>query len=63
MTKPTLVLDFGVHPDELARMAAINPTNESEIAALIVDESDLARLGRWGGEPDPPRWTPPGRRS
>jgi hypothetical protein len=55
---PKRVLDFGIHPDELARLNAINPTTEVEIAALIVSETELLARGRWGGEPEPPRWRP-----
>jgi hypothetical protein len=36
----------------------MNPKTLAELAALIVDEADLARLGRWGGEPQPQRWVP-----
>jgi hypothetical protein len=57
-SRPRRVLDFGIHPDELARLQAMNPTTEAEIAALIVDEGELASRGRWGGQPQPSRWRP-----
>jgi hypothetical protein len=52
------VLDFGLHPDELARLRDMIPTTAAAIAALIVDEAELAARGRWGGQPQPPRWRP-----
>jgi hypothetical protein len=59
--KPRLqrVPDFGIHPDELARIRGARPTTEAGIATLIVDEAELAAKGRWGGQPEPPRWIPP----
>ena len=36
-------------------LARRKPPTEAEIAASIIDEDDLKRLGRWGGEPSPPR--------
>jgi hypothetical protein len=53
-----VVPDFGIHPDELARLEGMNPSNEAEIAMLIVSEAELAANGRWGGHPEPSRWIP-----
>ena len=50
------VLDYGLLPEEIAELDAINPKCSAEIAALIVNEADMARLGRWGGNPAPKRW-------
>ena len=55
------VLDYGLLPEQIAELDAINPTNAVEIAALVVDEANLARLGRWGGNPAPKRWIPRAR--
>jgi hypothetical protein len=53
-----VVLDFGIHPEELARLDGMNPSGEAEIAMLVVSEAELATVGRWAGEPQPPRWVP-----
>ncbi len=52
------VLDFGVSPERLAELAARRPPTVKQIAALIVDETDLARRGRWAGAPQPRRRRP-----
>ena len=57
-THLTPVYDFGLSEDELSALLAIPPLTERDIAAGIVDEADLARLGRWAGAPPPKRWIP-----
>lgn len=52
------VYDFGLHPDEVAANLARKPPIVADIAAMIIDEVDLAKFGRWGGRPRPRRWTP-----
>jgi hypothetical protein len=47
----------------MERLRAKIPTTAAQIAMLIVDEKELAALGRWGGEPEPSRWRPSWRGS
>ncbi len=45
------VLDFGLDPAGVAERDARIPRTLADIAALIVDEAEIARHGRWGGAP------------
>ena len=54
----SLVEDYGLDEEETAALAARRPPTVEEIAAMIVDEADLARLGRWKGAPAPRRLRP-----
>ncbi len=52
------VLDFGLSPEEVAERDTRIPRTLADIAALIVDEPEIARHGRWGGAPAPRRRRP-----
>jgi len=51
--------EFGYLPEQIAEFEAAKTPTEAEIAAMIVDEADMVRLGRWGGRPAPKKWLPP----
>jgi hypothetical protein len=50
--------DFGLTEEQHAAVLARRAPTVAEIAAMIVDEADLARLGRWRGLPAPRRALP-----
>jgi hypothetical protein len=52
------VYDFGLSDEEVEALRALRPPTESELAAMIVDEGELKRFGRWGGRAAPRRWAP-----
>jgi len=52
------VYDFGLTDEQVEEIRARRAPTERELAAMIVDESELARFGRWGGRPAPRRWSP-----
>ena len=49
------VPDIRLSKAEAADLSPRTPLTEAEIAASIVGEDELKRLGRWGGAPSPRR--------
>ena len=56
-TRPQIVFDFGVSPEELDEWERRTPASLDQVAAAIVTEEELMRDGRWGGQPAPRRRT------
>jgi hypothetical protein len=52
------VYDFGRSEEEVEALRARKAPTESELASMIVGETELKRHGRWGGRAAPRRWIP-----
>ena len=50
--------DLGLTDDEVNAVRVGKAATETELAAMIVGESELKLLGRWGGRPAPRHWAP-----